>query len=86
MQQGQSVPQADYNTRSAQYAPYRKSTDSVIPVSYTHLLRGILSCLLSLVVLMTDEPSKIAAVMKIARKTIGIANQNIVFALGVGST
>ena len=35
------------------------------------------------VVLMTDEPSKIAAVMKIARKTIGIANQNIVFALGV---
>lgn len=35
------------------------------------------------VVLMTDEPSKIAAVMKIARKTILIANQNIVFALGV---
>lgn len=35
------------------------------------------------VVLMTDEPSKIAAVIKIARKTIGIANQNIVFALGV---
>ena len=35
------------------------------------------------VVLMTDEPSKFAAVMKIARKTIGIANQNIVFALGV---
>ena len=35
------------------------------------------------VVLMTDEPSKIAAVMKIARKTIHIANQNIVFALGV---
>ncbi len=35
------------------------------------------------VVLMTDEPSKIAAVMKIARKTISIANQNIVFALGV---
>ncbi len=35
------------------------------------------------VVLMTDEPSKIAAVMKIARKTIRIANQNIVFALGV---
>ena len=32
---------------------------------------------------MTDEPSKIAAVMKIARKTIRIANQNIVFALGV---
>lgn len=35
------------------------------------------------VVLMTDEPSKITAVMKIARKTIRIANQNIVFALGV---
>ena len=35
------------------------------------------------VVLMTEEPSKIAAVMKIARKTIRIANQNIVFALGV---
>ncbi len=35
------------------------------------------------VVLMTDEPSKIAAVMKIAHKTIRIANQNIVFALGV---
>lgn len=35
------------------------------------------------VVLMTDEPSKISAVIKIARKTIRIANQNIVFALGV---
>lgn len=35
------------------------------------------------VVLMTDEPSKIASVMKIARKTIHIANQNIVFALGI---
>ena len=35
------------------------------------------------VVLMTDDPSKIASVMKIARKTIRIANQNIVFALGV---
>lgn len=35
------------------------------------------------VVLMTDEPSKISTVMKIARKTIRIANQNIVFALGV---
>ncbi len=35
------------------------------------------------IVLMTDEPSKIAAVMKIARKTIRIANQNIVFALGI---
>ena len=35
------------------------------------------------VVLMTDEPSKIAAVMKIARTTIRSANQNIVFALGI---
>lgn len=35
------------------------------------------------VVLMTDEPSKITTVMKIARKTIRIANQNIVFALGI---
>lgn len=35
------------------------------------------------VVLMTDEPSKIATVMRIARKTIRIANQNIVFALGI---
>ena len=35
------------------------------------------------VVLMTDEPSKIAAVMQIARKTIHISNENIVFALGV---
>lgn len=35
------------------------------------------------VVLMTDEPSKISAVVQIARKTICIANENIVFALGV---
>ena len=35
------------------------------------------------VVLMTDEPSKIAAVMQIARETIRISNENIVFALGV---
>ena len=35
------------------------------------------------VVLMTDEPSKISAVIKIARKTIRIANQNIVFALSI---
>lgn len=33
------------------------------------------------VVLMTDEPSKIATVIKIARKTLRIAYQNIVFAL-----
>ena len=35
------------------------------------------------VVLMTDEPSKIASVMNIARKTLRIANQNIIFALGI---
>ena len=35
------------------------------------------------VVLMDDKPSKIAAAISIARKTISIANQNIVFALGV---
>ena len=35
------------------------------------------------VVLMTDEPSKISALVRIARKTIRIANENIVFALGV---
>lgn len=35
------------------------------------------------VVLMTDEPSKISAVVQIARKTIRIANENIVFALGL---
>ena len=35
------------------------------------------------VVLMSDEPSKTASVMKIARKTLRIANQNIIFALGI---
>ena len=35
------------------------------------------------VVIMTDEPSRIATAMKIARKTLGIVNQNIVFALAV---
>lgn len=35
------------------------------------------------VVIMTDEPSKIAIVMKIARKTLRIVRQNIVFALAV---
>lgn len=34
-------------------------------------------------VLMTDESSKIAIAMQIARKTIRISNENIVFALGV---
>ena len=35
------------------------------------------------IVLMDDEPSKIAAAIKIARKTMGIVWQNIVFAIGV---
>lgn len=35
------------------------------------------------VVIMTDEPSKIASAMRISRKTLRIVRQNIVFALGV---
>lgn len=35
------------------------------------------------VVIMTDEPSKIPVAIAIARKTLGIATQNIVFALGI---
>ena len=35
------------------------------------------------VVLMDDQPSKIALAMRIARRTIGIAKQNIVLAIGV---
>ncbi|MBR4887996.1 MAG: cadmium-translocating P-type ATPase [Clostridia bacterium] len=35
------------------------------------------------VVLMDDQPSKIALAMRIARKTVGIVRQNIVFALGI---
>ena len=35
------------------------------------------------VVLMDDKPSKIALAVSIARRTLAIANQNIVFALGV---
>ncbi|WP_343207992.1 heavy metal translocating P-type ATPase [Anaerolentibacter hominis] len=35
------------------------------------------------VVIMTDEPSKIATVMQISRKTLRIVHQNIVFALGI---
>lgn len=35
------------------------------------------------VVIMTDEPSKLAAAMNISRKTLGIVRQNIVFALAV---
>jgi Cd2+/Zn2+-exporting ATPase len=35
------------------------------------------------IVIMTDEPSKIATAIKIARRTKSIVFQNIVFALGV---
>ena len=35
------------------------------------------------VVLMDDKPSKIATAVRIARRTIGIARQNIVFAIGI---
>ena len=35
------------------------------------------------VVLMDDQPEKLALALRIARKTLGIARQNIVFALGV---
>lgn len=35
------------------------------------------------IVIMTDEPSKIADALRISRKTIGIVRQNIIFALGI---
>ncbi len=35
------------------------------------------------VVLMTDEPSKIAQAIHIARRTHGIARQNVTFAIGI---
>jgi Cd2+/Zn2+-exporting ATPase len=35
------------------------------------------------VVLMDDRPSKIATAIRLARRTIGIARQNVVFAIGV---
>ncbi len=35
------------------------------------------------IVIMTDEPSKIATAMKISKKTLKIAQQNIVFAIGI---
>lgn len=35
------------------------------------------------VVIMTDEPSKIATAMRVSKKTLGIANQNIVLAIGI---
>ena len=35
------------------------------------------------VVLMDDQPSKIATAIRLARRTIGIARQNVAFAIGV---
>ena len=35
------------------------------------------------IVIMDDQPSKLASIIKIARKTLGIAKQNVVFALAV---
>lgn len=35
------------------------------------------------VVIMTDEPSKIARAMRISRRTLGIVRQNIIFAIGI---
>lgn len=35
------------------------------------------------IVIMTDEPSKIATAIKISKKTLSIANQNTIFAIGV---
>ena len=35
------------------------------------------------VVIMTDEPSRLASAIRISRKTLRIANENIVFAIGV---
>ena len=35
------------------------------------------------VVLMDDKPSKVALAISIARRTLGIANQNVAFAIGV---
>lgn len=35
------------------------------------------------VVIMDDKPSKLASVMRLARQTLGIAKQNVIFALGI---
>ena len=35
------------------------------------------------IVIMTDEPSKIATAIKISQKTLKIASQNIIFAIGI---
>ena len=34
-------------------------------------------------VIMTDEPAKIPVAIRLSKKIIGIANQNIIFAIGV---
>ena len=35
------------------------------------------------VVIMDDKPSKVALAVRIARRTLGIARQNVIFAIGV---
>ncbi|MDF2950849.1 MAG: cadmium-translocating P-type ATPase, partial [Anaerocolumna sp.] len=35
------------------------------------------------IVIMTDEPSKVATAIKISQKTLSIANQNAIFAIGI---
>lgn len=35
------------------------------------------------IVIMDDKPSKLAAIIRIARKTVGIAKQNVIFALAI---
>jgi len=35
------------------------------------------------IVIMDDQPSKLASIIKIARKTLGIAKQNVIFALAI---
>lgn len=35
------------------------------------------------IVLMTDEPSKIVTAMRIAKKTLGVSNENVIFAIGI---
>ena len=35
------------------------------------------------IVIMDDKPSKVCILIKIARKTMGIVKQNIVFAIGI---
>ncbi len=35
------------------------------------------------IVLMTDEPSKIVTAMRIAKKTLAVSNENVIFAIGI---